>query len=362
MPVVSQGTPAPAPQIKTKPTCEIFAYPYRESDPTPVLTSGQVVAKPDVVHLHWTSLDIDIYSMLLSIPETIPIVWTLHDMNLLTGGCHYTCGCEKFKTACYECPQLEVSEVDPCKAAFEIKRELLAPRNIHVVANSSWLCSEAKKSALLRSAASIQTIHYGMDLSVFRPVDKQIARSELGLPDQAPIICFGADRITNPRKGLTELVQALRLLASSGKAPRLITFGKNENLPDLGLNCTHFGKVHDVQKQVLIYAAADVFVIPSLQEAFGLTALEAMACGTPVAGFATGGIPDMVVPGETGLLARTKDVAGLAQALGYLLEHPAERQYMRDMGLKLVQENHDLQNQASKYVNLYKCILGRPDQ
>jgi len=104
----------------------------------------------------------------------------------------------------------------------------------------------------------------------------------------------------------------------------------------------------------IFYSAGDCFVIPSLQEVFGLTALEAMACGTPVVGFDTGGIPDMVRPGETGLLARPGDVADLSAQILRMIENPAERQFMADGARKIVEREFTSEIQARRYKSLYE--------
>ena len=106
-----------------------------------------------------------------------------------------------------------------------------------------------------------------------------------------------------------------------------------------------------------IYSAADVFVIPSLQEAFGQTSLEAMACGTPVVGFNTGGIPDMIISKKTGLLAKQGDSDDLAEKIQWMINYPAERSAMGKNAREMVEKEFTLEKQAKSYISLYESIL-----
>ena len=120
------------------------------------------------------------------------------------------------------------------------------------------------------------------------------------------------------------------------------------------------GPVSDVDTMAKVYSAADIFVIPSLHEAFGQTCLEAMACGTPVLGFDIGGIPDMVTPGQTGLLARAGDVRDLQAKLLWLLDHDAERLRMGRAARHRVEQAFGLQVQAGHYLALYRTLAQQP--
>lgn len=344
----------PAPTVTTLPDCEIFAYPYRPEYFTPVIMNDPELSTPDIIHLHWISLNLDVVSLIASIPDNMPFIWTMHDMNPLTAGCHYSFDCSKYKVACSQCPQLVPGQdPDPCRMAFDIWIELLKNKTFHVVANSEWLCKEAQESIILKHASSISTIHYGLDVSVFRPINRKTARTILGLDPDETIVCFGADRITNPRKGIAELAAALNALPDRLSNVCLLTFGKSNGIGDLGIKSRHLGSIASLEQQALIYSASDVFVIPSLQEAFGQTALEAMACGIPVVGFRTGGIPDMIEHGKTGLLALCGDAADLSQCIAHLISHPEIRKEIGSNCRVLVEKKFSLAVQAKNYTTLY---------
>ena len=168
---------------------------------------------PEILHLHWIAYFIDFPSFFRSLPESMPIVWTLHDMNPFTGGCHYSWGCDRFQTKCHNCPQLlRPSSKDLSKRGFDIKLESLKYENLHVVADSYWLENQARSSTIFKHARSIQTIHYGLDVDVFSPEDKIRSKKALGIDPDQVVVAFGADSISWRRKGRSELQGALGLL------------------------------------------------------------------------------------------------------------------------------------------------------
>jgi glycosyltransferase involved in cell wall biosynthesis len=333
---------------------EIFTLPWL---PTKTLFDPGLM-QGDVLHLHWVSKMIDYPSFFASIPNDMPVVWTLRDINPLTGGCHYTSGCEAFSSECKHCPQLgRRGERDLANRAFYAKLDAVRNKNIHIVANSDWTERQARKSRILANARSFQTIHNGLDVEQFAPQDQAKSRQHLGLPPDAAVIAFGADRIDNRRKGLRELLDALTLLGSDRHIVALC-FGKGEvpksrTLPEV----KSVGHVSSTKELARIYSAADVFVISSLEEAFGQTGIEALACGTPVVGFDTGGIPDYVRPQQTGLLAKVGDSVDLARQIGWILDRPDERERMSTRARSVAVNDFHHDKLAGKYIELYQAIL-----
>jgi glycosyltransferase involved in cell wall biosynthesis len=315
---------------------------------------------PDIIHLHWVSDFIDYPSFFKSIPAHIPVVWTLHDMNPFTGGCHYTNGCEKYKTVCETCPQLGLNaKFDLAKYCFETKQDAFRRNNLHIVADSEWLKKEAIQSTLFKDARSFQCIHYGLDGSVFAPRDKESCRHALGIEigSEEFVLCFGADYVDTKRKGVVELTAALHILKMQGLKITCLVFGSGnfENID--GVRIIKLGQVGSMNYLNIIYNAADLFVMPSLEEAFGQTCLEAMSCGVPVVGFNTGGIPDMIADHETGLLAKTGDANDLAEKIKLLLNNKELRTKMSVKCREKVLSEFTLDIQAAKYYKLYNTIL-----
>ncbi|MDX8399799.1 MAG: glycosyltransferase [Gallionellaceae bacterium] len=214
---------------------------------------------------------------------------------------------------------------------------------------------EAQASSLF-AHFPVTVIPYSLDTDVFKPVDEKGIRSALGIPQKAKVVFFAADSIVNRRKGFAELVQALASLKLEEEI-FFLTIGNDALELGAGFNHLHIGHVGNDRLLAAIYNAADVFVIPSLQEAFGQTALEAIACGTPVVGFDVGGIPDIVRPGITGSLAPQGDISGLRLAIAQLLSDSGK---LREMGIscrRVAEEEYRLDIQARRYIELYERML-----
>lgn len=311
---------------------------------------------PDrVLHLHWTSGFVDLPTFFDLHLGRSPIVWTMHDMRAFTGGCHYDYGCGRFRHQCGHCPQLGSTDPDD-GSARSLSRLLrfksrMAAGGIRFVADSRWIQAEAGASALL-SGLPVSTIHYGLDLSVFQPVPPSVARQALGLDPSRPVLMFAADGIHIRRKGLDILAEALRHVSIR---PQLVTAGQGDFPLPSDLRCLSLGAIQQDRLLALAYSAADLFVIPSEQEAFGQTALEAIACGTPVLGSATGGIPEVVLPGVSGELVANHTPDAWADALDKLLGDPARLQSLRASCRNLALQHFALERQARDYLPLYSA-------
>lgn len=340
-----------------RPGYEVFTAPNRDRR-TPF---DRQTFTGDILHLHWVTGFIDWASFFESVPQDLPIVWTLHDMNPLTGGCHHADDCQNFQSACHSCPQLGTSSTGDLSAiTFAIKQAAYRGKRLHIVTPSRWLERHVRNSALLGGAASIQTIRNGLDTSAYRPQDKPSARQQLGIPANRLVVGFGADSLKNPRKGIAEL------FAAFGKLPQRdrlcgVTLGRKgipasqHPLPDI----IPMGYVEDTSRQALIYSAMDIFALPSWGENLPQMAVEALACATPVVAFDVGGTPEIVRPYETGLLARLRDCDQLAQHLSWCLENPNKLLEMGNRGRQFIEREFDLRQTTSAYQKLYESILDR---
>lgn len=314
----------------------------------------------DILHLHWVANLFDYKSFFTALPDNRPIVWTLHDMNPFTGGCHYSNDCESFATRCGYCPQLgKQGENDLSRNFFRVKSDAYRNKNIHVVTPSHWLEREARRSLLFARANSIQTIHYGFDTEVFQPRNKLECKQEFGLPKDRIVIGFGAISLKDRRKGFPELEKSIARLQARSHIQFLV-FGKDAeelcgSLPTSQVK--HVGFIDDPSSLSKVYSATDLFILPSLQDNSPQAGIEAMACGTPVVGFDTGGIPDYVRPGVTGLLAEAGNSEDLAHKIDYLVERPQELIRMGKNARKLILSEFHNEKQANKYLELYHKIL-----
>jgi glycosyltransferase involved in cell wall biosynthesis len=318
---------------------------------------GDALARADVVVLHWLGKLLDFPSFFASAPADKPIVWVLHDMHPFTGGCHFSAGCQRFTEGCGCCPQLDRAGPDDLSAeALSLKTTLYARLALHVAAPSRWLTELARRSRAFAGSRSFHTIPYGIDAEAMRPIDKREAKRRLGLDPERLTVGFGAADCRNPRKGMVPLAAAWRQLSESNPVGLLFGGGASTGgFPDDA--AVSFGYVDDPHRQALIYAAADVFVLPSLEDNLPQTGLEAMACGTPVVAFAAGGIPEYVRHEETGLLAPVGDAEALAGHLRRMLADGELRRRLGHAARRAVEQQYAAPSEAEAYRDLFGRLL-----
>ena len=315
----------------------------------------------DILNLHWIS---DMLSIADIARLRKPIVWTLHDMWPFCGGEHYAPDDEsaRFRQG-YRTDNRPSGESGPDlnRSAWEAKRKAWASQHFTIVGDSYWL-AECAKVSMLFCDANIHTIHYPLEMdNLWRPIPRDMARFVLGLPMDKKLILMGAvGGVADPRKGGDLLRDALGLMPelSSGTVELMIYGQSQPNNDDIWPCPVHwFGRVCDDRILVLAYSAADVMVVPSRQEAFGQTALEAQACGIPVVSFKIGGLPDIISHKVTGYLARPFEISDLADGIKWVLQEEQRRLALslaaRDSAMNLFSEPAI----AEKYTELYEQVL-----
>ena len=313
----------------------------------------------DLVHLHWLNgggMSIEDFKGIEK-----PMVWTLHDMWAFTGGCHYDNGCERYRQGCGACPTLNSSRPrDLSSRMAQSKRQVYRElSHLSVVGVSDWVASCAAASSSM-AGLHIQSLPNPIDTERFSPLDKREARRALGLSQSKKVVLFGAmAAVDDKRKGFHKLLGALRELNLSQHGVELAIFGSEApaNGPELGYPARYFGHVGDAQLRAL-YSAADVMVVPSLQETFGQTVSEAMACGTPVVAFGATGLVDIIDHQRNGYLARAYDETSLAEGIEWVLRHPDPK----GLGLaarKKVVDAFRSEVVAERYRDFYKGCLER---
>jgi glycosyltransferase involved in cell wall biosynthesis len=320
------------------------------------------VPRAEIYNLHWINDFVDPLPFFRTVQQ--PVVWTLHDMNPFTGGCHYNVGCRRFEDCCGSCPQLGSSEeTDLSRAVWKRKNraynEHVTEGGLEVVADSHWLAEEARSSALF-SDIPVHVIHYGLDHHIFRDRDTDGLRKALEIPADHRIVLFVAQSAQNHRKGFDLLAEAISALQTEKTI--LLSIGGEKPILETELRHAHFGTIESDVLLSVFYSVADIFVIPSRQEAFGQTALEAMACGTPVVGFDTGGIPDMVRPDETGWLVEVGNVRALRGQIEHALRDKEKRERLGRNCREIVEEEYTLERQATQYQRLYEDLLHRQER
>jgi glycosyltransferase involved in cell wall biosynthesis len=325
------------------------------------LTRAVARLQPDVVHLHWTGRGLAPVSALSRL-RRFPIVWTMRDMWPLTGGCHYTNGCERFLEGCGHCPQLGSRRAADL-SSWQWRRKLRAWRDvgIHFVALSNWMADYARRSPLL-SSSEVSVIPTGIDVETFKPVDRAVARKLWNVPGDRQIVMYGALHSTvDPRKGFAYLRGALRALSAQGWGERamVLVFGSEDGPRDLGLDVRYMGVVHDAITLATLYSAADVMVVPSVQENLGKTVLEAMACGVPVVGFANTGQLDTITHQVDGYLARDLCADDLAAGIAWCLDRARVDDALSRNARETVLRRFDIRRVVEQHVRLYRDVVGK---
>jgi len=318
---------------------------------------NQEIADADVINVHKVEHFVDLSALLRHLPSGKPIVITLHDLSPITGGCDYPGECRRYEAACGCCPVIDSDRADDYShRIFRIKEVAYGrPRCLAFVANSFWSAEKARESTLSKDKR-VEVIHYGLDQTIYSPQRRRESRQALGIGAEEPVLLFGAHDLDLEHKGGRYLRDAL--LNIRYKRPvRLLTMGRGHFEVVPGYRHTHFGWIETDELQSLLYQAADVFAIPSLEEAFGQSALESVACGAVVAGFRTGGIPDVIQCGLNGLLVERQNTEALSEAIQKLLEDEALRSRWRSSCETWVRENFSYSKNAAAYVALYKSLL-----
>ncbi|HDY85449.1 MAG TPA: glycosyltransferase, partial [Methylophaga sp.] len=314
---------------------------------------------PDIVHLHW------ITSGMMRIEDVArinaPIVWSLHDDWAITGGCHIKWDCERFKAQCGLCPRLGSNrENDLSRKVFNRKKETYSKiRDLTVIGLSRWMVSCVNESSLF-SNRNVLNIPNPIDVSTFSPFSKNDARKLFNLPSGKKLVLFGANSATSDiNKGFSELSVALESVDAENT--ELIIFGSSEPQIAQGFKqkVHYLGHLYDDVSLRIIYNAADVMVVPSLQESFGQTAVESMACGTPVVAFGATGLLDIVDHLENGYLATPYDTSDLARGIEIMLNADNYAELCQNARDKILRE-FDSSIVADKFIELYEKLIINP--
>ncbi|MDM0686137.1 glycosyltransferase [Clostridium perfringens] len=265
---------------------------------------------PDVIHLHNIHgyyINIEILFNYLK-EANKKVIWTLHDCWAFTGHCAYFdyVGCNKWKNQCNSCPQKKEyptsNMIDSSSWNFKKKKEIFnGVKDLTIVTPSKWLARLVKQSFL--SEYNVEIINNGIDLDIFKPIESDF-RDRYNLENN--IILLGVANIWDRRKGLNYFRNLSKVLDDNYK---IVVVGVNEKQKEeLPSNILAIKKTNNVKELVEIYSAADIFLNPTLEDNFPTTNLEALACGTPVMTFNTGGSIECLEEYKCGVILNKKDL------------------------------------------------------
>jgi len=329
------------------------------------ISKNKTLKEADIIHLHWINAGFLSLDSLKKIFKTKkPIIWTLHDMWAFTGGCHYSLNCTGYKSTCSHCPFLrKPSGKDLSNRHFNNKIDIYSEaKNLTFVTCSNWLGNIARESMMLKDFR-IETIPNPININIFKPTDKAIARHNLQLPSDKILILFGAANVLDKRKGLKYFSGAMNFLSENHPELKdkieLVVFGKksaaNEML-DLPFKVNSLSVISSEEKLAELYNAVDLFVLPSMEDNLPNTIMESFSCGTPAVGFKIGSIPEMIDHKQNGYIAKYKSTEDLAEGI-YWATCIADKTALSENARKKVMENYSPEIIAKKYKQLYNEIL-----
>ena len=319
-------------------------------------------ADADLVDVHCLHGETFSYLALPALTANKPAVFTFHDMWPITGHCHASLGCERWKTGCGKCPHPEIyPEIRRDATAWEwkLKRWAYERSKFTIVTPSKWLHDLTQQSML--ENCEVRHIPHGIEMDVFQPLDKDHCRSLLGIPKGKNVLFCAMESMHRPLKGADLLVQALESLPDSLQRDSvLLLFGHSsrEFLRRIRIPVISLGFLQHDRLKAIAFSAADLFVNPTRAESFGLVVLESMACGTPVVAFGVGGVPELVRPGITGYLAKPDEPLDLCQGVVKLLDDKAGLTAMAQRCRQIAVSEYSLDLQVRRYMDLYGQLIG----
>lgn len=277
---------------------------------------------PDLIHLHNLHgyyINIEVLFNFLKESKK-PIVWTLHDCWPFTGHCSYfdRVSCSRWQSECHNCPLKNGYPAswlfDNSRGNFRRKKAIFTGLDdLTIVSPSEWLAAHIKQSFLKKYP--VRVINNGVDLAVFKPVVPSIAREKFGLSGRH--IILGVANIWSTRKGLDDFIK-LRTLLGSDIEIVLVGLSKSQ-IQNLPIGIRGLTRTEEITDLAALYSAADVFVNPTLVDNFPTVNLEALACGTPVITYKTGGSPE-AIDDHTGIVVTRGDINSLKTAILQMLK------------------------------------------
>ncbi|MBK7343097.1 MAG: glycosyltransferase [Saprospiraceae bacterium] len=331
------------------------------------LTDHPWIQDADILNPHW------VQKGFLSVAELArlsqlgkPMIWHLQDMWAFTGGCHYSGSCTGFTRSCGHCSYLRApGDHDLSAKILRDKHRLFKDSPFQISTSSQWLQIEAQRSSLFHDREVVH-LPMGVDTDKYMPGDKASARAALGLPENGLVILFVAMNVQDERKGFRHLIAAFdqlsrTLTSEQQQEVTLAVLGKfqQNELPAIPFRFQMLGYRNELTDILHSYQSADLFILPSLEDNLPNTVLEAMSCGTPVIGFRSGGVPEMIDDGQTGLLVPSGDAEKLGEALQrFILLPDDQRQTWGVQARQAMLAKYSYPVVAKKHLDHYTRLLG----
>jgi glycosyltransferase involved in cell wall biosynthesis len=327
-----------------------------------LLPTRDYFKRADIVHLHLihNSTNFSILSLLM-LSHKKPVVWTIHDSWAMTGGCVYSFECDRWLTGCSpRCPHPGRRSLFQHYVPYlhwRIKKWILKRTDLTLIVASKLMEDRVGRSPLLRHLAC-RKIPFGIDLDVFKPKSKIEYRKKMGIAIDSKVIAFRDVGLESDRfKGLSWLMEALKIYEPEEQATLLI-FQDGKGFKALSAKYTVIttGWI-DGEDMADALSAADLFVMPSIQETFGLMAVEAMACGTPVIVFDGTSLTDVIKAPLGGISVPSRDSVSLAGAIKRLLDDDALRNELGKQARQIAEHEYSFPLYVQRHINLYDEVI-----
>lgn len=306
---------------------ESYSYPVVSVK----ISENRLIKEADVIYIHWVAASMISTKEIEKLLKTgKPVRWYMHDMNPITGGCHYSLECKKYKTGCKDCKltATRFMGIDLAKKQFDSRmRRWEKYDNLEAYTPSEWLAQCVMESDIWKGH-KVTVFPNVLDTEKFHPADKNAARDMLGIKSNRKLILFGAADLGNEYKGWKYLCGAINSLDRDKYEAVIFGEERTEIKESVNIDCHFVGHLRDELSLIMVYNAADVFVSASLADNYPNVIIEAMACGVPCVGFRTGGLPDQIEHGKNGFLAEYRNTESLADGIRYVCECE-EKEYLQ---------------------------------
>ena len=325
--------------------------------------------QPDIIHCHNLHGGYFDLRFLPRLSHQMPVILSLHDAWLLSGHCAHSFDCERWKIGCGQCPDLTIYPAvrrDATAFNWKKKKHIYEKSRLYVSTPSQWLMERVKQSMLAPSVMESKVIPNGVDLSIFRPAEKQKVRDSLGLPQQSKILLFVAHGVKkNIWKDYLTIRKSIEQVAKRNPERDILFLAMGDISPSERIGRTEIrfvGRQHDPRQVARYYQAADLYLHAAKAETFGIVIVEALVCGTPVIATAVGGIPEQVkslgqdhgIQEATGVLVPPFDAEEMARAIELLLRDNTLRLQLGKNAAEDAKKRFDLNRQVGNYLNWYQ--------
>ena len=307
---------------------------------------------PDIVHLHW--INGGTLNKKFFLNKNFKLVQTLHDMEPITGGCHYSGKCNKFKKICYACHVLSSNQKkDLSYKIFSNKKKLYKDINLKFIASSKWIFQEAIKGSLVENKNNIYFSENPINIKKYKKINKNRFRSKFNLPINKLLIFFGSvDLKSDPRKGFSFIQNYL--LMFENKNCEFVVAGTTKNIFKNFRTKVNYIKFLNEDDLKQLYQSIDIFISPSVEENLSCMIIENLACGNPVLAFDIGGNATLIKHKINGYLSKPFEEKDFTLGINFIIRNyknlsiNAERYVKKNLNYSII---------ANKHVNIYAKII-----